>query len=94
VNGANDPLSGQSAMLEEAKAIGELLKTEMEAKTHYVYVRGMAKSSLAWLDRFCRTACKGVPGKSCDLHQYVMLIEEDFCRQVALTHCGHLWMNR
>src|SRR6478735_7509156 len=37
VNGANDPISGQSAMLEEAKAIGELLKTGWKPKRTIVY---------------------------------------------------------
>ncbi|MEO8712760.1 MAG: M28 family peptidase, partial [Parafilimonas sp.] len=37
VNGASDPISGQSAMLEEAKAIGELLKTGWKPKRTIVY---------------------------------------------------------
>jgi N-acetylated-alpha-linked acidic dipeptidase len=37
VNGANDPISGQAAMLEEAKAIGELLKTGWKPKRTIVY---------------------------------------------------------
>lgn len=37
VNGASDPISGQSAMLEEAKAIGELLKTGWRPKRTIVY---------------------------------------------------------
>ncbi|HEX5155394.1 MAG TPA: M28 family metallopeptidase [Parafilimonas sp.] len=37
VNGAGDPISGQSAMLEEAKAIGELLKTGWKPKRTIVY---------------------------------------------------------
>jgi len=37
VNGAGDPISGQSAMLEEAKAIGELLKTGWRPKRTIVY---------------------------------------------------------
>lgn len=37
VNGADDPLSGQSAMLEEAHAIGELLKTGWKPKRTLVY---------------------------------------------------------
>lgn len=37
VNGAADPISGQSAMLEEAKAIGELLKTGWKPKRTIVY---------------------------------------------------------
>ncbi|HYK46377.1 MAG TPA: transferrin receptor-like dimerization domain-containing protein [Parafilimonas sp.] len=37
VNGANDPISGQAAMLEEAKAIGELLKTGWRPKRTIVY---------------------------------------------------------
>ncbi len=37
VNGADDPISGQSAMLEEAKAIGELLKTGWKPKRTIVY---------------------------------------------------------
>jgi N-acetylated-alpha-linked acidic dipeptidase len=37
VNGASDPISGQSAMLEEARAIGELLKTGWRPKRTIVY---------------------------------------------------------
>ena len=37
VNGAGDPISGQSAMLEEAKALGELLKTGWKPKRTIVY---------------------------------------------------------
>ena len=37
VNGADDPISGQSALLEEAKAIGELLKTGWKPKRTIVY---------------------------------------------------------
>ncbi len=37
VNGAGDPISGQSSMLEEAKAIGELLKTGWKPKRTIVY---------------------------------------------------------
>lgn len=37
VNGANDPISGQAALLEEAKAIGELLKTGWKPKRTIVY---------------------------------------------------------
>ncbi len=37
VNGAGDPISGQSAMLEEAKAMGELLKTGWKPKRTIVY---------------------------------------------------------
>ncbi|MEO6820064.1 MAG: M28 family metallopeptidase, partial [Ginsengibacter sp.] len=37
VNGANDPLSGQAASLEEAKSMGELLKTGWRPKRTIVY---------------------------------------------------------
>jgi N-acetylated-alpha-linked acidic dipeptidase len=37
VNGAGDPLSGQSAMLDEAKALGDLLKTGWKPKRSIVY---------------------------------------------------------
>lgn len=37
VNGAGDPLSGQSAMLDEAKALGDLLKTGWKPKRTIVY---------------------------------------------------------
>ncbi|MEO8117627.1 MAG: transferrin receptor-like dimerization domain-containing protein [Bacteroidota bacterium] len=37
VNGANDPLSGQAASLEEAKSLGELLKTGWRPKRTIVY---------------------------------------------------------
>lgn len=37
VNGASDPISGQAAMLEEAKAIGELAKTGWRPKRTLVY---------------------------------------------------------
>ena len=37
VNGAGDPISGQAALLEEAKAIGELLKTGWKPKRTLIY---------------------------------------------------------
>ena len=37
VNGANDPISGQAALLEEAKAIGELVKSGWRPKRTLVY---------------------------------------------------------
>lgn len=37
VNGAGDPISGQSAMLDEAKALGDLLKTGWKPKRSIVY---------------------------------------------------------
>ncbi len=37
VNGADDPLSGQSALLDEAKALGDLLKTGWKPKRSIVY---------------------------------------------------------
>jgi len=37
VNGANDPISGQSSMLDEAKALGDLLKTGWKPKRTIVY---------------------------------------------------------
>lgn len=37
VHGADDPISGQAALLEEAKAIGELLKTGWKPKRTIVY---------------------------------------------------------
>jgi N-acetylated-alpha-linked acidic dipeptidase len=37
VNGANDPISGQAALLEEAKSIGELLKIGWKPKRSIVY---------------------------------------------------------
>ncbi|MBU0697552.1 MAG: M28 family peptidase [Bacteroidetes bacterium] len=37
VNGANDPISGQAAMLDEAKAIGDLLKMGWKPKRTIVY---------------------------------------------------------
>src|SRR5580698_5583119 len=37
VNGAGDPISGQAAMLEEAKAVGELVKTGWKPKRTIVY---------------------------------------------------------
>ncbi len=37
VNGANDPISGQAALLEEAKSLGELMKTGWRPKRTIVY---------------------------------------------------------
>lgn len=37
VNGANDPISGQAALLEEAKSIGELVKSGWKPKRTIVY---------------------------------------------------------
>jgi N-acetylated-alpha-linked acidic dipeptidase len=37
VNGAQDPISGQAALLEEAKSIGELLKTGWKPKRTLIY---------------------------------------------------------
>ncbi len=38
VNGADDPLSGQSALIEEAKGLGDLLKTGWKPKRTIVYL--------------------------------------------------------
>ncbi len=37
VNGANDPISGQAALLEEAKSIGQLVKADWKPKRTLVY---------------------------------------------------------
>lgn len=37
VNGANDPISGQAAMIEETKALGDLLKTGWKPKRSIIY---------------------------------------------------------
>ena len=55
VNGANDPISGQAALLEEAKAIGELVKTGWKPKRTLVYCAWDAEEpgligSTEWLE--------------------------------------------
>jgi N-acetylated-alpha-linked acidic dipeptidase len=55
VNGANDPLSGMAAELEEAKAIGELMKTGWKPKRTMVYCAWDAEEpgllgSTEWLE--------------------------------------------
>ena len=55
VNGANDPISGQAALLEEAKAIGELVKTGWKPKRSLVYCAWDAEEpgligSTEWLE--------------------------------------------
>ncbi len=44
VNGAEDPISGQVAELEEARAMGELLKQGWKPKRTIVYAPGTARS--------------------------------------------------
>lgn len=44
VNGAEDPISGMVAVLEEAKAIGELVKQGYQPKRTIVYAAGKANS--------------------------------------------------
>ena len=39
VNGAEDPISGMSAELEEARSLGELVKGRLEAASHHRLLR-------------------------------------------------------
>ena len=60
VFGAWDPLSGQSAMLEEAKAIGALLKSRLAAEAHHrLRQLGRRGAGPAGLDRVGRGARRG-----------------------------------
>jgi hypothetical protein len=70
VNGANDPISGQSAMLEEAKAIGELLKTGWKPKRTIVYCSlGRRRACIIGFYRICRRACKRTAAKDSYLYK-------------------------
>ena len=49
VNGADDPLSGQVAMMEEARGMRRARKDGMEAETHHRLLRlGTAKKKACW----------------------------------------------
>ena len=55
VNGAEDPISGQVAMMEEARALGELCQVGMETKAHHHLLRvGWRRARTARLDRMGR----------------------------------------
>ncbi len=57
VNGAEDPISGQVTLLEEARAFGELIEARMEAQAHDHLLRvGRRGTDAARLDRMGRGA--------------------------------------
>ena len=49
VNGAEDPVSGQAALLEEARALGILLKQGWKPRRTIIYAHGTAKSRCSWV---------------------------------------------
>ncbi len=51
VNGAGDPVSGQAAMLEEARAIGEMVKSGYNPNAPLCIVPGMEKNPGCWVPR-------------------------------------------
>ena len=52
VNGADDPISGQSALLEEARALGELAKQGWRPKRTLIYTAWDGEEpGLVWLHR-------------------------------------------
>ena len=51
VNGAQDPISGMAAMLEEAKALGGLVKQRVETRSHhYLLCMGWRRTRVDWLN--------------------------------------------
>ena len=59
VNGAEDPISGQAAMLEEARMLGELHAAGLEAGTHHHLLRvGRRGAGPAGLGRMGRDASR------------------------------------
>ena len=59
VNGAEDPVSGQVAMMEEARAMGDAGQAGMEAEADDHFLRlGWRGARPAWVHRMGRDACR------------------------------------
>ena len=71
VNGAEDPLSGQSAMLEEARVFGRTREARLEAQANAHLLRvGWRRRRLARLDGVGRNARRGTRQARRRLHQF------------------------
>ena len=93
VNGAQDPISGQASMLEEAKAIGAMVKSGWKPKRTIVYCAWDGEEpalvgSTEWVGRSCRHYCSKIPLSTLIL----MKTEEDFLTPEVLMRWRGLWM--
>ena len=71
VNGADDPISGMVALLEEARAVGVLREAGLAAAAHDRLRRvGRRGAGPARLDRVGRDACRRAAAESRRLHQH------------------------
>jgi len=58
VNGAEDPISGLIAVMEEARAMGELVKAGWKPKRTIIFLRvGCGRTGPDWLNGICRRTC-------------------------------------
>ena len=71
VNGAEDPVSGAVAVLEEARGLATLLQAGLEAEAHHRLLRlGRRGAGAARLDRVGRGARRGAAAQRGRVHQY------------------------
>ena len=71
VNGAEDPVSGQAALLEEARALGLLLKQGWKPRRTIIYCRvGRRRADAARVDRMGRGACRRTAAARRRLYQH------------------------
>src|SRR5665647_157685 len=92
VNGAADPISGQAALLEEAKSIGNLLKTGWKPDRTLVYCAWDGEEpgllgSTEWVEEHEKELRRKL--------LYILIQMEmagDFFMLKVLMHSSHLWM--
>ena len=71
VNGADDPVSGASAEMEEARALAELLKARLEAGAdHYLLLLGRRRTWPVGINGVGRDACRGTEATRGRLYQF------------------------
>ena len=87
VNGAADPISGQSAMLEEAKSIGALLKTGWKPDRTLVYCSWDGEEPGCWAQRNGWKLTK----KSCNKKRLFILIQIITAAGFYMLRARMLW---
>ncbi len=71
VNGAADPVSGLAALMEEARAVGEMVKTGYKPKrTIDILCLGWGRGRFARFNRMGGATCRRTKAKSSYLYQY------------------------
>lgn len=88
VNGAADPVSGMVALMEEARAVSELMKNRMETETHhYLLCLGRRGTRVDRLNGVGRAPCQRASAEDRCLHKFGWKRQRlSLCRR--LTHAG------